>query len=307
MKGFLRRVVLSVQRRCTSFDSFVSRRESDSHANICGCSPIFILGAPRTGTTVLFLAMADGMCVSYVSNLMALLPCWMVRMCACSRRVASGYRRGLVKSRYGYVPGMLSPNEAGALNSFWFCELPSDGHRKNVQRTFYEIERLTGWPVLIKNVFNATRVEFLRSIFPQARFIVVKRDLLYAAQSILLARRKLQEKDRSWWSVPTPGWQKVEHRDPYYQVVWQVWATTRHIEESLRDITNRVSVVHYEQFCVDPAGTLARCARKLGIKLRTGSKTIAESILLRNTVRLPDNEWKELQDAQDSILCQRTR
>ena len=60
-------------------------------------------------------------------------------------------------------------------------------------------------PILLKNVVNSMRIESLGDIFDKSTFIVIRRDKLDNAQSILNARISLHNNKNHRWSVITPS------------------------------------------------------------------------------------------------------
>jgi hypothetical protein len=92
---------------------------------------------------------------------------------------------------------------------------------------------------------------------PEARFVVIQRDLLDHARSILVARLRANGEARTWWSVEPPGWERLRELEPAEQVLGQVEAIHVEIERAREQIgADRFLDVTYEQLIDDVPSTL---------------------------------------------------
>ena len=83
------------------------------HFSHPGLFPIFIIGAPRSGSTLLYQLLVKHTRVGYISNLMSLFPHKMITLAEYTK--AWHGSRNLKKSNLGYIAGLFSPSEAGAI------------------------------------------------------------------------------------------------------------------------------------------------------------------------------------------------
>ena len=293
MHEYFRRSVLSVQSFFNGFDS-LAKRPLDASDNV-DRPPVFLVGPPRTGSTLVLQMMLGQLRLAYISNIMALLPSAMVKMTRLTRRVASKYDGNIRKSKYGYVPGLFSPNEAGQVLRRWLDRAATQQEQDYVRQTFSWISSLTGCPILIKNATNSIRIESIRSILPESRFVLLRRDPLMTAQSILLVRRRLAGSDMHWWSVRPPGYESVLDKAPLYQVLWQVLALEKLVLKALRTAPNVHLVLEYEEFCRNPRQALQTTKEVLGLEWRENAPAVPESIPASNQTRLSPKEWAELE------------
>ena len=230
MNNTIRRFMLAIQRRFNKFDPNV--RGHSYEENLGDDPPIFIVGSPRAGSTLLFQILCGQFQLSYISNIMAAFPSWMVRLVRWLPRSATGYSGDIRESRYGYVPGLLSPNESGKILAKWLEKSPDPDHALFVKRTFGAITKYSGCPMLIKNQNRLTvNMGRLENIFGNPRYIFIKRDPIYTAQSILIARRETLEDDSAWFSAKPPGYQEQLGKDPFFQVMWQVLVLEQIVEK----------------------------------------------------------------------------
>ena len=173
MNQGVRKIALAIQKLFNGFDSAVKKSCDD--LTMDEYPPIFMVGAPRTGSTMIFQVMVSQLRLAYISNIMALMPSLMVKLCMFSRRVACGYDGGIRESEYGYIPGLLSPNEAGKIADKWFDAMISDEEKKYVGRTFRMISSITKCRFLMKNQMNTLRIKQIRAVLPDSRFILLRR------------------------------------------------------------------------------------------------------------------------------------
>jgi hypothetical protein len=293
MNRSLRKVVLQVQRLFNDFDSLVKSPSSSSLSE--HKAPIFLISAPRAGSTLIYQTMLGQMRLAYISNVMALAPSHMMKLCKLSRRVAYGYDGRIRESEYGHVPGLLSPNEAWKITHKWFKETKNDQEREFVRRTFQMISSITGCPVLLKNPMNTFSIQEIRSILPNSRFIFLRRDPMMTAQSIILARRKVSGGDDRWFSVQPPGYESVMNKTPLYQVAWQVLSIEKFVMNLLSSDPERFLIVQYENFCKNPHQALQEVCAAFQLEWRDDSPPLEREMPVSDVVRLTSNEWQELE------------
>jgi hypothetical protein len=299
MNRALRKVILQVQRLFNDFDSLV---ESASDSSISeGMLPIFLLSAPRAGSTLLYQTMLGQFRLAYISNVMALLPSCMIKLCKLSKRVAYGYDGRIRESEFGHVPGLLSPNEAWKITQKWFRETKTDQEQEYVRRTFQMISSITGCPMLLKNPMNTFFIQNIRSILPNSRFIFLHRDPLMTAQSIFLARRNASGGDDRWFSVQPPGYESVINKPAFYQIVWQVLSVEKFVVNSLANDSERFLMVKYEDFCRSPYQVLQEIREAFQLEWRADSPPLEQSIPASNEIRLTSNEWQDLQSVYHEL------
>jgi hypothetical protein len=230
---------------------------------------LFILGMPRSGTTLIYQAIVHRLKVAYFTNGVGdnpRAPC--VTTWLQTRR--HGDYQSDFRSQYGKVHGEVAPREAG---SFWgrsfglhdyvrFEDVPSARVRA-LRTTIAWIERIHGnAPFVNKNVKHMLRVDALARIFPESRFLVVERDPRDVALSVLRARRS-QPHPEQWWSVRPRNYTQLLELPAAEQVAQQLASLhDRLCADVMLLPASRVTVVRYEQFCADPE-TLIRTLKPL--------------------------------------------
>jgi hypothetical protein len=236
--------------------------------------------------------------LSFISNIMALLPKRMLSIAKYTRywMVRTG---GIRESDLGYIPGLFSPSEAGAVMRMWFENEVGSDERKAIRNTVTLLSDIFDAPFVVKNLHNSFRLDGIHWVFPEARFIHVCRDPLLAAQSILLVRRSKLGNEKEWWSCRPPGYQAVLGQSALYQVLWQVKATEDAVTGFLQKCAPMYLEVAYEELCHDAEAVLVRIADRLDLEYERDSEIYELSV--REEQQLPEFEWNQLLEHYSSL------
>jgi len=228
---------------------------------------VFILGSPRTGSTLVYQVLINYFDFFYFSNFIAdhfsVYPAvGAVLDQALNPRDITAY-----ESEFGKTKGMWEPSEASAIFKNWFGgEHPSQTKSSNVlsgqdvhiQKTMKSIFSLTGRPVLSKNAWNCFRIAAIMELFPRSSFVWVRRDIRESAISDLASRYK--HGGATIWNSATPSNYLEIQKLPYWQqVVEQQYEYNKTIEADLRQFSRGQFIeVWYEEMCRDAEGQVAR-------------------------------------------------
>ena len=290
MNSTLKSIALKVQAALCGFDPAVQSEplffRSYRHY------PLFILGAPRSGSTLLYQLLLRHFNAAYISNLMALAPS---RMISIGKMLKKYHRVTIVKnSHFGYIKGLFSPSEAGAVQRFWFEDNRQPEETVRLRNTIIALSDIYDGPLIIKNLFNLFRMDRIRSIVPEARFIHIRRDYSFNAQSLLLARRENNGTENIWWSIKPLGYEKTLDQSPEFQVVWQIMQTEKLIYDFC-SLQKPVEYIHieYEDLWKNTAVTLKNISDWLEIPLK---KNISiKKISMKNKIRISQSKWDAIQ------------
>lgn len=202
-----------------------------------GLHPWFVLGAPRTGSTLLYKALIQGLELGYISNYVAERhnadPCAGLDIQAkMLRPEISPY------SRFGHTVGIWQPSEANAIlrgNPMAAVTLAQCG-RKALRRE-----------MVFKCAWLCHHIEKLAEALPGAIFIHVTRNIREAALSDLHARY-VTRRDPCAWTGPWPRSLPNGGALPYQEaVVENQIALETEIRQGLSQIDpNSIGSVSYE-------------------------------------------------------------
>ncbi len=221
--------------------------------------PIFIIGAPRTGSTILYQMLTNHLDITYISNLAAKLYRNIFFGIWLSNIIYKKNNHNNFISIHGdtTIGGYHAPNECG---SFWYRWLPTDRHyvdenfldNKSSTQIKQEITAITNYydkPIAFKNLNAALRMRMLSKLFPEAKFIWIKRNPIYVSQSILIAREKINHNIVDWWSLMPFNYEKLKTLGPIEQVVEQIFSIEKQINNDIRLFSSEnLLILHYENF-----------------------------------------------------------
>jgi hypothetical protein len=230
--------------------------------------PVFIIGAPRTGTTLLYQLLTQRYELAYFTNLTT--PFYKTPVVAfwVSHHLLFEPKVDDYTSNFGKTKGWHSPHECGDFWYRWFPRgervyVPPEATPKKVlntlSRTVRAMSAVSDTLVIFKNVYNSMRIAPLVESFPNATFLVSRRDPVDTAQSILKSRIKALGRKDAWWSLPPKEIFDIKKHPYWQQVVEQVYYTYQQIAEDRRRFQGgKFFDVKYEEVCQDTYGTLAK-------------------------------------------------
>lgn len=245
---------------------------------------VLIVGAPRSGTTVLLQWLAATGCFAYPTNLLSRFyraPAVGARIQLLLTDERYAFRdelwdlggTGDFTSELGKTRGALAPNEFWY---FWRRFLPADGFRKlsadelakvdgtGLREELAAIEAVFDQPFAMKAAILQYDLAALARILPNTFFLHVEREPLYNVQSLLEARVKYFGDREHWYSVQPPGYEELLGLDPVRQVAGQVALTRTSLTRELAELgADRSLRVGYESFCEDPAAVWSALGAKL--------------------------------------------
>jgi len=266
---------------------------------------VFIIGPPRSGTTLLYQVLINHYSFAHFTNFTALFYSapvagfWLARFLPLGKQSPDRY-----KSRYGQTRGWHGPHEAGR---FWYRWFPKGEHvyvppdatpessLNELWREVAGVAQITRLPLLFKNTYNSMRIAPIVEALPQAAFLVCQRDPVDTAQSILKMRvDKLGSKEH-WWSVPPKEIDEIKKHAFWEQVVEQVYYTCQQIDEDrVRFGQDRFYDIRYKKLCQDTHGTLASIegflsSRGLSLKVR---EDVPKRFPVSTSQRIEDQDYQ---------------
>ena len=278
-QGELRRATSAVARTLNGgFGSVLETRlEADPHI-LTRCPPLFVVGAPRSGTTLAYQLLAYRLNVCYVSNRHA-------RFFGTPALIEKWFRPSITKAEFtsdhGRTSGPAGPSEAPA---WWYRFFPrgsANTPSPDVSwRSLVEFRRSVATmttagnrPFVAKNVYASARIPAIHRAIPEARFLVVTRDILAISRSLLVGRLDVYGDERTWWSIPPRNFPDLVHRSPAEQVVGQAVGIYEMIEEDLLESEvpdEQVFVLPYETMLSDSSDWVYQVGRSLNAMPRVG-------------------------------------
>lgn len=221
---------------------------------------LFILGLPRSGTTLIYQYLVHRLKVAYFTNGVGDFPNAPVIATLLQKSIHGRFRSDF-QSRYGKVDGPLEPREAGG---FWarffdperyvdYDDLPQR-QVDVLRRTVAAMETVFGGaPFVNKNVKHLLRIGAMKRIFPECHFVVVERDRADVAISLLRGRYEAQADPRQWLSARPPDFEALKDRPLVEQIAGQLASLNARLEQDLSALdADDVTRVDYRAFCAEP-------------------------------------------------------
>ncbi|MCG8610516.1 MAG: sulfotransferase [Pseudomonadales bacterium] len=226
--------------------------------------PIFIIGAPRSGSTLLFQLVTDYFDVGFLSNghmRMWGAPGFYEYLTRASRK----HHQSNYRSRLGQTQGEYAPNEGGPFFYRFFRRSPqyvpldavNPTQMENFTQAVGTFTAACERSIVFKNMHCALRLRPLAQALPNALFLVINRSLLDNSQSLLAARMKTYGNYETWWSMEPPSFETIKNLPAEEQVVRQILDIQRLIDEDKQAIgADRFLELHYETVTQNPAATM---------------------------------------------------
>ena len=235
---------------------------------------IFIMGAHRSGSTLMMQWLANMGSFAYPTNMISRFykaPIMASKIQMLLTDEQYNYRNEIrdfnssidFSSENGKTKGALAPNEFwyfwrrflpfGELDYLSTDELLEKVDIDTFKSEFSGIVDVFQKPFALKGMILNYNIDFLNKIFPKAIFIHVKRDPLTNIESALKARERQLGSINEWYSFKFPEYHELKNLSPYEQVAGQVYYINKAVESGLKDVVDeKKMVVPYEEFCERP-------------------------------------------------------
>ncbi|HUF02121.1 MAG TPA: sulfotransferase, partial [Gaiellaceae bacterium] len=234
---------------------------------------LHVVGVPRSGTTLLYQAVAAGLEIGYVSNLVAAFwraPALGLRL---ARKLGLERFESSFDSSFGRTRGVGEPHEFGY---FWnhhlrypgLAALPG-GHEETIdwarlRTVLVNMAHWAGGTIAFKPMLLVWHLERLALEMPRTCYVWIRRDLRASALSLLEMRMALFGSYEQWASLRPHGPDWLVDEPPWRQVAAQAVVLDRTIDSALGRFPERVLQVEYEELCAAPGAVLDDVSELLG-------------------------------------------
>ena len=276
--------------------------------------PVFIVGAARSGTSLLFRVLALHQQATWLSNWVQRFPALphLTALNAVSRAVPARRARVWFGSSgdNAYVYGserpvgerlFPQPVEAESLYhragmpEVWAADVavPEDTPAR-LRRAFELASRADRRQVHVaKRIANNRRIPLLRQVFPEARFVEIVRDGRAVAAS--LAKVDWWAESVVWWYGGSPASWREEGRDEWTLCARNWVEEVRAVREGLAVVPSSAKLsISYEELVAKPQEVVARVAEFASLDPRDAAFRSA-----LEQVRFPDrnDRWRSQMDS----------
>ncbi|MCF8307718.1 MAG: sulfotransferase [Bacteroidales bacterium] len=235
---------------------------------------LFIIGAPRSGTTLLSQLIANTLNISYINNLSArffLAPLHGIRF---SNTVLGDTRQSSFHSDYARTDGLSEIHEFGYFWRYWLNkhsfdditfakEKEAEIDWKGVRQVLTTLQNETKRPFVFKNIYGSYHMKKFVEILQRVIFIYIERDELDAAVSILNARKKYNTDLNTWWSYQPPEYEQLKDLDYWSQIAGQIYYLQRFYKKEMNELPEEnYLTLSYKQMCDDPLTVIEKIRNK---------------------------------------------
>lgn len=246
---------------------------------------IFMVGPPRSGSTLVLQWLANTKQIAYPTNLLSRFYKAPIIGSKIQRLLTDekyNYRNEILDfnseinfiSENGKTKGALAPNEFWY---FWRRFLPFDKkidyvptnelidyvptneleEKMNIQLFKNELNGISNVfekPFALKAHIMNYNIDLLNKIFDKAIFIYTKRDPYANIESALKARERQFGSVEEWFSFKIPEYYElIKIKDPIKQTAGQIYYINKAVEKGLEKIDESKKVIlKYENFCKNP-------------------------------------------------------
>jgi hypothetical protein len=245
--------------------------------------PIFIVGAPCSGTNIFYRTFAKHPDLAWISNITKKVPSslWLTR-------IIMLFRDDHRPTEANNVWQKFADNDDESLGQ----KDVTAGARKYLHSVLQNNLRIFNKPRFVnKCPGNSVRIEFLKEIFPDAIFIHIIRDGRAAAYSIMRSRLG---HSGEYWSVKPPGWQNLLNL-PLVDACALQWKMTvaATLQSAKKLPPEQYMEVKYEEFVARPTEIFKRVAEKCDLVWQ-------DALLQAITVGMDNRNFKWQTEMQDS-------
>jgi hypothetical protein len=229
--------------------------------------PIFILGPPRSGSTLAMQVITETFDIGYMSNQHCK---WFGAPALAERlfhptadRPSSDYQ-----SEHGATQGSYAPAECG---EWWYrffrrsaTYMPLDDEDPiqmgRFRRSVASITNAFDRSIVFKNLYASLRIQAIANYLPESLFIITYRNEVDNGHSLLEARFKQHKTYEKWLSIEPPTEKNLKSLPPHQQVVEQIREIYKTIDQDLEHSgvsDNRRFNLSYEELCRSPSDTIS--------------------------------------------------
>lgn len=244
---------------------------------------LFVIGAPRTGSTLLTQWLASTQSLCYPTNFLSrFYSAPSIGVLIQEMLFNKDFQYGNefydiqpsyeFKSNYGKTEGVLAPHEFWY---FWkrFFEFPEHAATEEKFKDEFIEEAFTADLNMLKNYYQkpvfmkGKIINFYLKPFAEkvenGLFLHMKREPAETIKSLLEARVKWTGKAENWFSWKPREINLLSHLSPLEQCVGQYYFIEKEIAQVKNYLGDRYIAVDYDEFCENPLETYNRIHRQI--------------------------------------------
>jgi LPS sulfotransferase NodH len=249
------------------FNNILAPHQEEDYQELEEVYPtLHVIGAPRSGTTLLMQLIASHLKIGYINNLIATFwkaPVYGIRL---SKKLIPPGVNSSYHSDFGRTRGIHEPHEFGYFWSYLLgykehAEPDSEFDKKidwhRVKKVFTNMTHAYGCPIAFKSFLLGWHIKKMQDILPKTCFVWIRRDPLQNAADIIKMRKQFLGSVEEWASLKPKEYSWLKNNPYWKQVVGQVYYLDRAIDNQVQEVKgHNVIEVDYEELCNYPDNVL---------------------------------------------------
>lgn len=273
---------------------------------------IHIIGAPRSGTTLLSQLLLSYTQVGYINNLIAAFwnaPLYGIYL---SNKLLPQAYISSFTSEFGATNTIEEPHE---FSYFWkkhlnypdFLQRSYDPNHtidwSALKSILYQMTFAFQKPILYKSFQFGFHANEAVQQMPKTIFFHIKRDIFQNAYSILKLREKRHEDISIWASIKPHQYSFLKDENPYRQVVGQVMFLNHEYKKQLDGIpVKNKDVISYSDLCASPERVLSQLVGVISHHYKLGPFIDTIQAISENKVAIPSEILSHFEKAKKWLL-----
>jgi len=235
---------------------------------------VFVVGLPRSGTTILTQLLSASLDVGIINNLIArfwLAPVTGIRL---SKAILREQVNISFKSDYGKTSDITEPHEFSYFWHYWLKmenmppynpeEVRDEIDWTGLATTLRNMSAAWGKPLVMKAPDVAYHIEKIFDILPETLFIHIYRDLADTAVSMRRSRLEYFGDENVWLGAYPNEYESIADLEGIKQIAAQAVCLNRMYKTAIDKITEKnVMSVHLNSLCENPLEIVRSIGRRI--------------------------------------------
>lgn len=283
----------------------------------CEVIPVWIIGPPRSGSTLFYNLFVNCFECSYISNFAAKFP-YSPYLVSSAQSIFDLSKNRSYSFKEGETHRLGAPHEAWPFLYRWFpkgyenmyvsYDQYSADYFKEFKKSVIALQSLQNGPFVLKNTVNSLRIGPLMKVFPKSLFVVCERDPIDVCQSVFRMREKRQN-PLEWYGAAPKQYHELKNLSLHEQVTRQVCEIYHQIELDRNEfnLDDQMIFVRYEELCENTEAELNRVIRFLeghGLMIhQTGE--LPDDLVARTGQSVPNEDYNLLKKYLDECRAEK--
>ena len=272
---------------------------------------IFVLGVPRSGTTLLMQLLASGLDVGYPDCIIARF--WKAPQYGCllSKHLVGNKNKITFNSKYGTPDNIFEPHEFSYFWHYWMNAGTIDNEKQTAcsahnidwdgfKNQLGAMQTCFAKPIAMKGLLAKGVLNELSVKIPKTVYLYIERDKVDVALSLLEARKRYYGTESQWWSMYPDNYSALRSLRPMEQVAGQAIMLDQEFRKELKNVSNaEVIYIKYRELCENPDGVINRIKKDVvnAYEFLLKLKSIKHEPFVLQKKAIPQGRYNEVKEA----------